>query len=132
MKLSIIIPTYNEEKYLPKLLQSIRKQNFRDYEVIVADAGSEDGTREIAQSYGCKIVEGGLPAVGRNKGAEVAQGDYLLFLDSDVVLTDGYLESALEEFTENDLGISITQMIPLSDSLIDKLSMILPIFSCVR
>lgn len=122
MKLSIIIPTYNEEQYLPKLLKSITRQKFTDYEIIVADAGSEDRTRKIAKRFGCKIVEGGLPAVGRNKGAEVAQGDYLLFLDSDVVLTDGYLESALKEFIENDLGISITQMIPLSDSMIDKLS----------
>ncbi|MBM4240519.1 MAG: glycosyltransferase [Euryarchaeota archaeon] len=121
MKLSIIIPTYNEEQYLPKLLKSIKSQDFTDHEVIVADAGSKDGTREIAESYGCNVVEGGLPAVGRNNGVKISRGEYLLFLDSDVVLTDGYLESALEEFKDNDLGIAITQIIPLSDRKIDKI-----------
>ncbi len=122
MKLSIIIPTYNEEKYLPKLLESIHRQNFNNYEVIVADAGSKDSTRDIAQKYGCKIVKGGIPSVGRNKGEEAARGEFLLFLDSDVILTDGYLKSALEEFEENDLGIAITQITPLSDNTFDKLS----------
>lgn len=122
MKLSIIIPTYNEEKYLPKLLESISRQDFNDYEVIVADAGSEDRTQEIAKNYKCTLVEGGLPAVGRNNGAEVASGEFLLFLDSDVILTDGYIRNALEEFEEHDLGIAITQIAPLSDNTFDKIS----------
>jgi len=122
MELSIIIPTYNEEHYLPKLLESIKRQTFNDYEVIVADADSEDKTREIAHSYGCKVVKGGLPAVGRNSGVRASQGKYLLFLDSDVIITDNYIESALFEFKEKDLGIAITQMIPLSDKLIDKIT----------
>jgi uncharacterized protein (TIGR00661 family) len=120
VKLSIIIPTYNEEEYLPKLLYSIKEQNFKDFEIIVADAGSVDRTREIAESYDCKVIDGGLPAVGRNNGAGIAEGDILLFLDSDVVLSAGYLESAIEEFEEKDLGIAITQIIPLSDRSVDK------------
>ena len=44
MKISIIIPTYNEEEYLPKLLESIKSQDFTDYEIIVADAQSDDNT----------------------------------------------------------------------------------------
>ncbi|MTK63301.1 MAG: glycosyltransferase [Methanobacterium sp.] len=120
MKLSIIIPTYNEEKYLPKLLYSIKEQDFKDYEIIVADAGSKDATRDIAVSNGCKVISGGLPAMGRNNGADSAEGDYLLFLDSDVVLSSGYLESAIKEFEEKDLGIAITQILPLSDKNVDK------------
>ncbi len=119
--LSIIIPTYNEECYLPKLLQSIKDQTFSDYEIIVADAKSTDKTREIANSFGCVVVKGGSPAVGRNNGAKIAKGEYLLFLDSDAILTEGYLESALNEFIENDLDIGITQLIPISDSKKDKL-----------
>ena len=64
MKLSIIIPTYNEEKYLPELLKSIKEQNFSSYEIIVADNDSNDNTVKIAESYGCKVVSGGLPAIG--------------------------------------------------------------------
>lgn len=120
MKLSIIIPTYNEEEYLPKLLYSIKAQKFKDYEIIVADAGSVDKTKEIAEANGCKIVEGGLPSVGRNNGAKMAEGDILLFLDSDVVLSAGYLESAIYEFEDKGLGIAITQIIPLSDRNVDK------------
>ena len=66
MKLSIIIPTYNEEEYLPNLLKSIESQKFKDYEVIVADANSCDNTVKIAKNYGCTVVQGGMPGVGRN------------------------------------------------------------------
>lgn len=121
MKLSIIIPTYNEEEYLPRLIESIKNQDFNDYEIIVADANSIDQTRKIARDYGCKIVEGGLPAKGRNNGAAMAQGELLLFLDADVVLTNGYLKEAVEEFENENLGIAITQMIPLSTKKRDKI-----------
>lgn len=120
MKISIIIPTYNEEEYLPKLLESIKSQDFTDYEVIVADAQSNDNTREIAKEYGCVVVEGGLPGPGRNRGAEVAQGEILLFLDSDLELTENYLSNVVEEFESEELGIAITQMTPLSEKKRDK------------
>jgi len=121
VKLSIIIPTYNEEEYLQKLLKSIKTQSFTDYEIIIADAKSTDNTKKIAASYGCKIVEGGLPGLGRNNGAKVASGEYLLFLDSDSILTEGYLQSAMEEFTAKDLDIAITQIEPLSDRKADRI-----------
>ncbi len=120
MKISIIIPTYNEEEYLPKLLESIKSQDFTDYEIIVADAQSDDNTRNIAKEYGCVVVEGGLPGPGRNRGAEVAQGEILLFLDSDLELTENYLSNVIEEFESEDLGIAITQMTPLSEKKRDK------------
>ena len=121
MILSIIIPTYNEEEYLPILLKSIKKQSFENYEIIVADANSTDRTREIAKEYGCVVVDGGLPAVGRNNGAKVAKGEYLLFLDSDLELTDDYLRDALYEFRMERLGIAITQMLPMSHNVDDKI-----------
>ena len=121
MILSIIIPTYNEEEYLPVLLDSIKSQSFDDYEIIVADANSTDKTREVAESYGCTVVDGGLPAVGRNNGAKIAQGEYLLFLDSDLELTEDYLRNALYEFRMERLGIAITQMTPMSNKIEDKI-----------
>ncbi len=76
MELSIVVPAYNEEKYLPKLLSCIKKQTYKDCEIIVADANSRDRTKETAKKYGCKIVKsGGLPAIGRNNGAKAAKGD---------------------------------------------------------
>jgi len=106
--LSIIIPTKNEEKYLPKLLESIRQQTFSDYEIIVADNDSQDRTRAIATTYNCKIVQGGLPAAGRNSGAAAASGDILLFLDADTELSDEYfLKGGLEEFTSRNLSMGV-------------------------
>ena len=121
MILSIIIPTYNEEEYIPILLESIKNQSFDDYEIIVADANSTDKTREIAESYGCIVVDGGLPAKGRNNGAKIAKGEYLLFLDSDLKLTDDYLRNVIYEFKMERLGIAITQMLPMSNKVEDKL-----------
>ena len=121
MIFSIIIPTYNEEEYLPVLLDSIKEQDFDDYEIIVADANSTDKTVEIAKDYGCIVVEGGLPAVGRNNGAKIAKGEILLFLDSDLQLTGEYLRNVLYEFKVERLGIAISQMIPMSNKVEDKL-----------
>jgi len=131
--LSVIIPTLNEEKYLPLLLESIKKQDFKprtrtssvrgmDYEIIVADAGSTDKTVEIAKSYGCKVVVGGLPAKGRNEGAKVAQGDIFLFLDAEVVLSENFIEKALSEFKERKLGIASCGLEPITGNKIYKLS----------
>ena len=106
--LSIIIPALNEEKYLPLLLKEIKKQNFAgDLEIIVADASSEDKTVEIAKNYGCKIVQGGLPARGRNEGAKIAQGDIFLFMDADnIYLPENFLKNLLKEFEKRKLDVA--------------------------
>jgi len=104
--LSIVIPTLNEENYLPRLLNCLKKQNFKDYEIIVADAESKDKTREIAKNFGCKVVSGGLPAKGRNQGAKFAQGDLLLFLDADIILPENSLEKLLREFKDRNLKVA--------------------------
>jgi len=106
-KISIIIPTLNEEKYLPKLLESIKKQDFKDYEVIVADAGSTDNTKKIAKKFKARVVKGGMPGPGRNRGAEAAKGELLFFFDSDVKLPKGFLKKAHDEMEKRFLeGIS--------------------------
>lgn len=77
--LSIVIPTLNEEKHLSVLLESIKRQDVDNYEIIVADAGSRDNTKKIARKFGCKITKGGKPAAGRNAGAKKAKGSTLCF-----------------------------------------------------
>ena len=96
--LSIVVPTLNEEKHLPWLLASIKKQEMNDYEIIVSDAGSKDSTLDIAKKYGCRIVKGGLPPKGKNRGAEAARGELILFVDADVVLNKDSLAKFLKEF----------------------------------
>jgi len=110
--LSIIIPTLNEEEYLPELLRSIKRQKFEDCEIIVADADSTDGTKEIAQKFGTKVIKGGLPAQGRNRGAKTARGDLLLFLDADVILPENFLEKAISEFEKRKLDVASVQLDP--------------------
>ena len=104
--ISIIIPTLNEEEYLPKLLRSIHEQHFKDMEIIVADAGSKDRTVQIAKAHGCKVTPGGLPGKGRNEGAKVAKGDVLFFVDSDALLPPHFLERFLREFDRRKLDVA--------------------------
>lgn len=116
--LSIVIPTLNEEKYLPLLLEEIKKQDFDDYEVIVADAGSTDGTVEIAESFGCRVVPGGLPAKGRNEGAKAAKGDIILFTDADnIYLPENFLKDLIGEFEERNLGVASFPILPAGSRL---------------
>ena len=90
MRFSIIIPAYNAEAFLLKCLDSIFSQEFDDYEVIVIDDGSTDGTAALLEEYVSKHhnlqvltqINQGM-ATARNRGMEVAQGDYILFVDSD-------------------------------------------------
>lgn len=112
MKLSIVIPTKNEEKYLPKLLETIKKQTFSDYEIIVADNISKDRTKEIAKEYGCKVVRGGLPGKARNLGAKASKGNIVLFLDADTELKNkDFLEKAIDEFERRRLDAAAPLMI---------------------
>jgi len=111
--LSVIIPTLNEEKNLPRLLKSIKGQNFKSIEIIVADADSKDKTIEIAKSEGVRIVKGGLPSCGRNQGAKFAKAELLLFLDADVFLPEFFLEKSLKEFKERKLAIASFQLVPI-------------------
>lgn len=84
---SVIIPTYREEKYLPRLLDSIKSQLLQPAEIIVADRPAGDKTREIAHSYGCKVIEGGEISFGRNQGAKYSTQEILVFLDADTELS---------------------------------------------
>lgn len=114
--ISIIIPTLNEEKYLPLLLESIKKQKFFDYEIILADAGSQDKTLEIAKKYNCIIIKGGLPAKGRNEGAKIAKGEILFFLDADTVLPERFFEKSLDEFQKRNLELASFCLVPLPNN----------------
>lgn len=104
--ISVIIPTLNEEDYLPVVLRSVKKQRIRDLEIIVADAGSKDRTVEIAKSFGCRITKGGMPGKGRNEGAKIAKGDIFVFLDADANLPSNFLKQFLKEFERRRLDVA--------------------------
>ena len=126
MLLSIVIPAKNEQAYLPKLLASLAGQKAltRDsrIELIVAVDTSRDATSEIARSFGARVVRGswGHPGPTRNAGAASARGEVLLFLDADVVLPPGFIESNLREFLSRRLDIATTYVRPDSGRFADR------------
>src|SRR4051794_5139151 len=87
MRFSVIIPTYNRLQLLKEALDSVWRQTFTDYEVIVVDDGSTDGTRDYLESLGDKlrffVQPRRGPGAARNLAAQHANGEYLAFLDSD-------------------------------------------------
>jgi len=119
-KISVIIPTLNEEALLPTLLNCLKEQTFKDFEVIVADAGSKDKTRSIAKKFGAVVVDGGMPGVGRNKGAAVAKGEFLFFFDADVLLPKDFLEKATNEIDEKFVDLATCEFKPQSELRLDK------------
>ena len=112
MKYSIIIPTLNEEKLLPKLLNQLNEKALRNryqYEIIISDGGSTDGTLEIAQNSADKIIlkqDHGSQniAAGRNVGAKSASAEILIFLNGDVVFHNAqfFFEYLEERFINSD------------------------------
>lgn len=121
MEFSVIIPTLNEEVLLPNLLADLQAQTFRDFEVIVADAGSRDRTVQIAQQMGARVVPGGMPAVGRNRGAEAANGNFLVFLDADTRVASDFLEKVHAELEERFLDLATCEIQPISNHPLDGL-----------
>lgn len=126
-KLSIIIPTLNEELYLPKLLTALEKQTFKDFEVIVVDGRSEDKTKIAAQFYknrlpGLKVLESEVrrPSVQRNKGAKEAGAENLLFLDADTLPSPAYLEKLLRLVEKEKATAAICWLKPFSENWFDK------------
>ena len=111
---SVIVPTLNEEEYLPKLLECLLRQSYPCLEIIVADAGSCDHTQDIAVRYGCTLVHGGTVAEGRNAGAAVATGDFLCFMDSDVLVDDEFLKEAIEEIVTRSLEAAACPVVPIT------------------
>jgi glycosyltransferase involved in cell wall biosynthesis len=103
--ISFVIPTLQEESVIEKLLKNLKSIATFEYEIIVSDGGSKDRTVEIAKSYGARVVENTTGerqtiAIGRNAGAKVSTGEYLVFLDADVYVPepDKFFNRALQDF----------------------------------
>ena len=96
---SLIVPAYNEHKYIGNLLQSARNQTESFGEIIIADCSDPgEGTAPIAQAWGVRTIHvpKGNIAGSRNAGARSAHGDVLVFADADMILSQQFLEKALD------------------------------------
>ena len=107
---SIIIPTYNYGIYLSTAIQSCLNQTYKPIEIIIVDDGSTDDTKDIVKKFDDRVIyfyqkNSGVSAA-RNKGLELAKGDYLAFLDSDDYLMDHSIEIKLDILKQYpDIGI---------------------------
>ena len=99
MKYSIIVPVYNRPDEVDELLESLTKQTLKDFEVIIVEDGSIKPCKDVCEKYANILdlhyyaKENSGPGQSRNYGAERSNGEWLIILDSDVVLPEGYLET---------------------------------------
>ncbi len=121
---SIIIPTLNEEKFLPHLLDSLVAQTNKNFEVIVIDGKSNDKTIIVAETYKTKLPslsiissKRGLP-VQRNNGAKEARGEWLVFCDADSILMPYFIER-VDQFIKQEQPSAFTTWFR-PDSSVDK------------
>ncbi|MBR1519041.1 MAG: glycosyltransferase [Prevotella sp.] len=103
MRYSVIVPVFNRPEEVNELLASLCRQTLKDFEVIIVEDGSDVESRDVCRRYGDRLdiiyyaKENGGPGLARNTGAEHASGEYLIILDSDVVLPEGYLQAVDDE-----------------------------------
>ena len=122
MKISVIIPAKNEEKYVEKTLKALKSQDFKDFEVIVVDS-STDSTPKIAKKLGAKVVfekRKGV-AIARNKGAKYAKGEVLVFLDADTIAPRHLLSTYSKIFEDKKVVAATGPVKPISKGLFYKI-----------
>lgn len=104
---SIVVPVYNRPDEVDELLESLSRQAFLDFEVIIVEDGSAVPCREVCNKYADKLnlsyysKANSGPGQSRNYGVERAKGEYVIILDSDVVLPDDYLKAVDAELKEH-------------------------------
>lgn len=104
MKVSVVVPSKNEEKDIKDCAESISKQDYKDFEFIVVDGNSKDKTREVAKKYGARVIlekPAMSPANARNIGAKAAKGEIILFADSDNVLPKDHVRKIVGAFKKD-------------------------------
>ena len=127
MKFSIIIPTLNEENYISGLLESLKGQTFKNFEVIIVDGRSEDKTKEKVSEYqeNLDIKFIGVPKrnIGfqRNYGLKYAKNDNLIFFDADILIEKDFLKKINQYLENNNADVLTSWFEPLSSKKRDKI-----------
>jgi glycosyltransferase involved in cell wall biosynthesis len=108
--ISVIIPTKNNEKILTGCLLSIKQQSYPNIETIVIDAFSTDQTRSLAERLGAQVKQlQSERTKAKNYGAKLANGDYVLFVDSDMILQPNVVRECLDECVKGTAGVIIPE-----------------------
>lgn len=120
--ISIIIPVLNRHKEIEECIRSVFEQSYQNWELLIIDNGSTDGTLEICQNLAAEDSRIQLltaprgVSLARNAGIDAAKGKYLFFLDSDDVIHPSLLETLLTALEENNAGLSGTTRINIHQS----------------
>ena len=115
MKVSVIIPTYNSEKYLDECLKSVINQTFRDYEIIIVDNKSEDNTLKIIEKYMkdnknitlIRLDRNLKQGIARNTGVQNSIGEYIMFVDSDDKVSPEFINKMYNKITSDNADMTI-------------------------
>ena len=120
--ISVIIPTWNEAKYLPGLLDTLRAQTLPPLEILIADSGSTDGTQNLARAAGSVVLEGEAkgPGEGRNRGARAARGEVFLFIDADCLVPPTLCDTVLQALEGNEVVGGATGFMPAGGRLLER------------
>ena len=128
MKVSVIVAAYNAEKYVTETMESLANQSIDDYEIIVVNDGSKDHTIDILRDYESRYdnitvvdKENGGPSSARNRGLDLAKGEYVYFFDADDVLELDALEALYERAKEKRADLVIAKYDIFNRSLIPAL-----------
>jgi glycosyltransferase involved in cell wall biosynthesis len=112
--ISIVIPARNSRAELKLCLEAVRSLKRRDLEVIVVDDASEDDTAKVAKDYGCILVAQPNrcgPAAARNRGVEVSRGEIIVFIDSDIIISEKAISSIVESFSRDGEAAAVVGML---------------------
>lgn len=139
MSLSIVIPAYNEEKLLTSLLSSIRHSiqtlhdSYPEYpiEIIVVDNNSTDRTPEVARSYQAKVVleEKRNVSAARNRGAKIASGDYVVFIDADYRVEGNFFREIIRKFEECPTVVALGVRVVVEENDLDPIRRVIADFA---
>lgn len=121
--ISVVIPSFNEEKSIRFILSDLKKQSMKSFEVILVDGNSDDRTVEIAKSYATiKIVKKRSVGYQRNIGGKMSKGKFIYFIDSDTRINKNFIEDTLKIMVKRQLQIACPFYIFDSKSLFVKLT----------
>lgn len=106
---SVVIPALNEEKYLPRCLESLTKQSYKNLEIIISDGHSTDNTVDIAKKFKAKVVINPHPTIpsARQRGVEASRGEIIVGVDADTYYPPAHIQHIVEDFLKDEKIVAV-------------------------
>ena len=123
MRISVVIPAYNEESAIERCLESLKKQTYKDYDIIVVNAESTDKTAEVSARYTDNVITAktGSPGPARNLGVKSSQSEVIAFTDADTIVAESWLSEIAKKFEDSKVVGVGGVLRPLDARLLDRI-----------